>query len=356
MIEKLTEAGTRLLHRASRTHPVGAARRLLRAGRTREAITRLTEAFVASDDAELAQELVRLRYDAAVRNPSTRDPGTWPPVVPDLFAGTVRIPEITPAAFGPETLGAGIVHHGGLIVRGLLASDEVSLLTACVRRAFAAQRRYREGSMTREDRKWFHEFRVRDSKGVLYGGRGFADDGSGILGADSPATVHEVLRVAEARGIVAAVEAFLGERPAVSVMKTTLRVVPPTTGTGWHQDGAFLGDYVRSVNMWIALSECGEDAPSLDIIPKRFDHIVPTGTDGTPFPWSVAECVAERAAREAGVEIVHEHFAPGDVIFFDHMNLHRTGVRPGMTKERLAIEWWFFAPSRFPVAQIPILA
>lgn len=356
MIDWLTETGTRILHRASRSHPVGVARRLHRAGRHRDAIDLLAAAFESSGDTELAQELVRLRYDVAVRNPSTRDDGAWPPAVPDLFAGERRIPAISPAEFGPDTLGAGIVHHGGLIVRGLLSRDEVDLLTGCVRRAFDALRRYRAGTMTREDRKWFHEFRVRDSKGVLYGGRGFADDGSGILGADSPATVHEVLKMAEAHGIVAAVESFLGERPAVSVMKTTLRVVPPTTGTGWHQDGAFLGDYVRSVNMWIALSECGEEAPSLDIIPKRFDHIVPTGTDGTPFEWSVADCVAERAAREAGVEVIHENFSPGDVIFFDHMNLHRTGVRPGMTKERLAIEWWFFAPSRFPVEQIPILA
>lgn len=356
MIEWLVRRGQRALSRLSPSSPVAAARRLLRAGRPRDGIKLLADAFESTGDALLAQELVLLRYDAALRERRDAADGDWPPSVPDLFAGQRCIPEIDPARFGPDTLGAGIVHHGGLIVRGLLARDEVEILSACVRRAFEALRRYREGTMSREDRKWFHLFRVRDSKGVLRGGRGFADDGSGVLGADSPATVHEVLKSAEAHGIVAAVESFLGERPAVSVMKTTLRVVPPTTGTGWHQDGAFLGDYVRSVNMWIALSECGVDAPSLDIIPQRFDHIVPTGTDGTPFSWSVADCVAERAAREAGVEIVHEHFSPGDVIFFDHMNLHRTGVRPGMTKERLAIEWWFFAPSRFPEAQIPLLA
>ena len=41
-------------------------------------------------------------------------------------------------------------------------------------------------------------------------------------------------------------------------------------------------------------------------------------------------------------------FAPGDAIFFDHMNLHRTGSRPEMTEPRFAVESWFFGPSAFP--------
>ncbi len=356
MIEWLTRTGTRLLHRASKTHPLGAARRLARAGRHRDAIELLSRAYDTSGEPELVQELVRLRYQAAVRNPSTRDAGDWPPDVPDVFPDASGLPEVAGREVTPEKLAAGIRHPGGPIVRGLFSAAEVELLASCVRNAFAAMRRHRDGTATREDGKWLHLFRAPDRRGVLHGGRGFAEDGAGVLGADSPATVHEVLKLAEARGIIAAVESFLGERPSVSVMKTTLRIVPPTTGSGWHQDGAFLGDYVRSVNMWIALSECGEDAPSLDIIPKRFDHIVETGTEGAPFDWAVADSVAARVAREAGVEILHADFAPGDAIFFDHMNLHKTGVRPGMTRDRLAIEWWFFAPSRFPENQFPLLA
>lgn len=325
-------------------------------GRYREAIDLLTDEFRRTGSPELAKELVLVRHDAAVSGHHESPVGQWPPNVPDLFPDCAGVPEVTREDFNPDTLASGIIHHGGLIVRGLLDDGQVAHLTGCIRKSFDACRNFHDGSATTEDSKWYTQFKGRPGAEVLPLGREFAERGGGVLGADSPATVDEVLRIAESLGVIGAIENFMQERPAVSVKKTTLRVVPPTTHTGWHQDGAFLGESVRSTNMWISLSHCGEDAPSLDLIPKRFDHIVPTGVEGAAFDWSVSETVADRAAREAGVEVQHLHFAPGDAVFFDHMNLHRTGVRPGMTKERLAIEWWFFAPSRFPTDQIPILA
>lgn len=321
-----------------------------------EAVSLLTEAYRHTGDGSLARELVLVRHDAALYGEHSSPVTSWPPVVPDLFPGCTGIPEVSRAEFNSHTLASGIIHHGGIIVRGLLDGQQVDLFTSHIRRSFDACARHHQGTATADDATWYSPFEGRPSARILPLGREFAEQGGGVLGADSPGTVAEVLRVAESIGVIGAIEEFMQERPAVSVKKTTLRVVPPTTHTGWHQDGAFLGEEVRSVNMWISLSDCGADAPSLDIIPTRFDHIVPTGVEGAAFNWSVSDTVAERAAREANVEIQHLHFAPGDAVFFDHMNLHRTGVRPGMTKERLAIEWWFFAPSRFPMDQIPILA
>jgi hypothetical protein len=37
------------------------------------------------------------------------------------------------------------------------------------------------------------------------------------------------------------------------------------------------------------------------------------------------------------------------------MMLHRTGRSDGMTRPRWAIESWFFAPSHYPPAQVPLL-
>ncbi len=57
---------------------------------------------------------------------------------------------------------------------------------------------------------------------------------------------------------------YLGEPPAVSMQKCTLRKAGARTWAtampGWHQDGAFLGD-VRALNVWLSLSHCGDDAP-----------------------------------------------------------------------------------------------
>ena len=35
--------------------------------------------------------------------------------------------------------------------------------------------------------------------------------------------------------------------------------------------------------------------------------------------------------------------------------LHRTGIRPGMTPERWALENWFFAPSSYSMDQEPLV-
>src|SRR5690606_20869002 len=115
----------------------------LRAGHPREAIALLSRAYEDSGDVELAQELVLLRHDAALRWTSTPPAGNWPPDVPDLFAGEKGIPEIVPVDLNPDLLASGILHHGGLIVRGLLSPEEVERCTACVRNAFAACDRHR---------------------------------------------------------------------------------------------------------------------------------------------------------------------------------------------------------------------
>jgi hypothetical protein len=103
--------------------------------------------------------------------------------------------------------------------------------------------------------------------------------------------------------------------------------------------------------VWLALSDCGIDAPALDFVARRMEEIVPTGVDGAIFNWSVSETIVEK--YRYGAPIVRPVFAPGDAILFDQMNLHSTGVSPGMTKNRLAIESWFFAPSTYPMKETP---
>ncbi len=125
---------------------------------------------------------------------------------------------------------------------------------------------------------------------------------------------------------------YLGERPTISVQKCTLRRVDPDAGHGWHQDGAFMGD-VRALNVWLSLSRCGDEAPGMDVVPRRLDHLVPTGTEGALFEWSVSPQVAEEAAGETGV--LRPIFEPGDVLLFDDLFLHSTAAEPSMKKSRM---------------------
>ena len=97
---------------------------------------------------------------------------------------------------------------------------------------------------------------------------------------------------------------------------------------GWHQDGAFLGADIRTVNLWVSLSDCGQDAPSLDLVARRVDRILPTGTEGAAYDWAVSSAVVEEVGAGA---IVRPEFAPGDALFFDSFCVHQTGATPTMT-------------------------
>jgi hypothetical protein len=130
-----------------------------------------------------------------------------------------------------------------------------------------------------------------------------------------------------------------------------LRRARPDSQTEWHQDGAFLGNGPRTVNVWTALTPCGADAPSVDVFARPFREIVATGTDDALFNWSVSP---EQAERLGTGDVVRPTFGPGDALMFNQLTLHRTGISPTMTRERFAVESWFFAPSTYPYEQVPI--
>ena len=103
----------------------------------------------------------------------------------------------------------------------------------------------------------------------------------------------------------------------------------------------------------LALSDCGEDAPTMDIVPRRLAEVAPTGTEGAMFDWSASPAVAEELAAPVG--IVRPSFSEGDCMLFDHLLLHRTAARPDMPRERYAMETWLFGPSAYPEGQIPLV-
>jgi hypothetical protein len=75
-------------------------------------------------------------------------------------------------------------------------------------------------------------------------------------------------------------------------------------------------------------------APSIDLVARRIDHLVETGTGSAAFAWSVAREVGDRVG---GADIVRPVFAAGDALILDQLSLHRTGVGPGMTRTRYAL-------------------
>jgi ectoine hydroxylase-related dioxygenase (phytanoyl-CoA dioxygenase family) len=184
-------------------------------------------------------------------------------------------------------------------------------------------------------------------------GRNWVAGSGGVLAADSPRLLFRLFETYEEVGLRQVIAGYLGERPVLSANKCTLRRVPLTASTDWHQDGAFLGRGIRVLNVWIALTDCGVDAPGLDLLPRRFDRIVETGTGGAYFDWAVGPAVVERLAVDGPV--VRPEFRAGDAVLFDEMYLHRTAIDATMTRPRYAIESWFFAPTSYPPGQVPLV-
>jgi hypothetical protein len=328
-------------------------------GRLLDAIALYEQLDAATDDPEVEVQLVGLRHRAfAELQPRSGRP-EWPPRYPDRFGDVgSELPEVAAGQLAADVLGSALVNHGSLVVRGLVGPDRIDELTAGIERVFEARDASGDGSVASPDLSpWYVPF----GPDAGYGGppltREWVREGGGVWMADSPHMTAHVLRLFRKAALDEVIGRYLGERPAISLRKWVLRRVPPDLAhADWHQDGAFLGADVRSVNVWLALSPCGggTDASGLELVPQRLE-LQPTGTDGAMFQWSVGPGLVDRLVAEAGSEVACPAFAPGDALLFDDRMLHRTAIGPSLTRDRYAIESWFFAPSTYPDDQIPLV-
>jgi len=324
---------------------------LIAAASYRDAIDAVTSANRALRSPELYRRLMQLRAEAFASIERSPPLWPWPVEYPDPFPDLIGLPEIDASELTVEIMGGAIQHHGALWVHGFVAAGEADDLRQGIERAFAARDAHYAGAAQDATDPWYAQNPL-ESRIVL--GRRWMETAGGVWTADSPRMTSELIDFYYSKGLIDIIAQFMGEHPALSVGKSTLRRMPCAGPTFWHQDGAFLGPDTRTVNLWLALSDCGEDAPGLDIVGQRLDHIVPTGTHGAAFDWSVGEGMIESLEQD-GVTVVSPVFKPGDALLFDQLMLHRTGVRVGMTKDRWAIENWFFAPSTFPMEQGPLM-
>ena len=308
-------------------------------------------------DHEAQRKLLRLRHRAFGELERSTDfsNGSHPEREFELRQG---LPVTSPGALDSEAIRAALLTYGCLHIPGLVDEQRVEELKVGIDRVFDSCQRYEEAEEAADDAgpagdEWYEPFKPGPGY-TLGGGRKWNRSGGAIWAADSPRMSFELTDTFDRLGMRDLIGDYLGERPALSMNKSVLRRARPGKGgADWHQDGAFLGPDIRSLNIWLSLSHCGENAPGMDVIPRRLDGIVETGGEGANFDWSVGHGDAERAAGEAG--IVRPLFAPGDALLFDHVFLHRTASEPTMTETRYAIESWFFAPSAYPDQQVPLV-
>jgi hypothetical protein len=326
-------------------------------GDVRGALSLLAAAQCRHPDPALLRESVNLRIRGFER---ARFPEVeWDTRHDDRFAAVQGMPEVAAGDLNAQCLRAGILGKGGLVVRNLMAPKEVTAARNCVRAALLARKALAENAEGAAENPWFQRPESVAGGPVQFdrlGGEQFTETGS-VWTVDSPPSAAHMLAFYRQIGLPAMLEEYFGEPATLSVRKWVLRCVPPNNGgqSGWHQDGQFMGAGIRTVNLWIALTDCGTgaDAPGMDIVADNTREIYPTGTHGAPFEWTVGQGLVDEIGRRH--PIVRPHFRAGDAIFFDHYNLHRTGYGTADLRPRYAVEAWFFAASRAPASQQPLL-
>jgi hypothetical protein len=267
-----------------------------------------------------------------------------------------RAPEIEADELSMEILGGAILHHGCLLVRGLVAPDRAENLRAATDRAFAGRRRHLEGAPSDETAPWYLPCAEWDAaeKVEANTARLFNDKCDAVHVADSPRALLQVFEAFGSTNVVPVINEYFGERAQLSVRKTMLRRVPPDAKPAFHQDGTFMGLATRAVDIWVALTECGAGtgAPGLAVLPKRLHTSARPNAAAPQLPLSADEL--ETVAD--GTQVVHPHCRPGDALLFDELCLHSTGGdQPGLTQHRYALEAWMFAPSAKPDRYLSML-
>jgi len=327
------------------------ARDLEAEGKAVEGIALLSDANRADRSVDLEREIRAMRHRLGAALVGDAHETSFPE--PDTgyeFRTTDGVPEVTPDELTAGRLRAAILKYGCLRVNSVMDETAAQQLADDIDEAFSVRERM-SNLQPVDATAIYEEFEPMEPFEVQPVERHWVALAGGVFAADSPKMFFRMVDSLEQAGLRDVVEEYLGERAAISAQKCTLRKAMPDVKGGWHQDGKFLGD-VRALNVWVALSRCGDVAPSMDIVPRRIDEFVAAGVRDTDLHYQVTD---ENAAAAAGdVGIVRPIFNPGDVLLFDEMFLHQTGSDPSMPNPRYAIESWFFGPSAFPGEYAPI--
>jgi hypothetical protein len=316
-----------------------------------ERVAELTEANRSDPDPERERQLVRLRHEAFAEL-ADGEAGPIPEPDFDAISELDGMPAVAPEKLTAAALRAGILEGGCLLVRGLAGREKAETLVEGIERSFAARDEH-ESNGSGADPGWYHPLALGGGAYNLARQRQWVTSAGGVWTADSPRMTFELIDLFAETGLVDVMGEYLGERPAASVNKWTLRRVSPGGDADWHQDGAFLGEDIRAMNVWLALTDCGRDAPGMDIVTRRLDGVIETGTEGARFDWSVSpEKVGELLNGE---EPLRPAFQAGDALLFDELFLHQTANSPEMTADRYAVETWCFGPSSYPDKQVPLV-
>lgn len=340
------------IERIQTSRALSRAHKLAERGKSQDAIATLREANRKQPNPALERAVV----DLLLQNRSTGNAAPAQAAAEnsaDAHTSRFRdgtIPEVPASEFSVDVLREAIDSTGYLIVRDFFDNTDTAEVRACIDAALNA-RVEAETAGGDDNNAWYypspHFPGTHKAFAKLKKNQDYSRTGS-IMVIDSPRGSFRVLEMYRKYGLKKLLDAYFGEPAVLATRKWVFRLVEPRDlghgiGGGWHQDGRFMGEGIRALNMWVALSECGEgtDSPGITLLPKRITEILETGTRGANIDWVVPGALVEELNEDS--PIVNPHFNAGDALFFDHYSLHRSGHEPGLTRNRYALESWFYA-------------
>jgi hypothetical protein len=344
-----------LLTKIGRQNALRSARRSTAAGDYARAIATLERANGREVDTQLERAIVDALLLMGQEEPADVAAERSPEGQACALELAGPIPEIEFSQLDEAVLRHAIDEYGYLVVRGMLAPDQARMVRQCIDDTFEAQTRVAAGDPGEQASPWhYRSEHFSPGKHRIYSKRTEqqrARRSGSTRVIESPRSVVRLLDLYRERGVESLIRGYFREPAMIAARKWVFRLVEPIAmrkeniGGGWHQDGQFMGESVNALNMWVALSECGQgtQAPGIALLPRRFREIIEYGTRGANLAWVVGSDLVEELAEDAPV--VSPYFAPGDALFFDHFSLHRSGHGPFQDKPRYALESWFYARS-----------
>ncbi len=131
---------------------------------------------------------------------------------------------------------------------------------------------------------------------------------------------------------------YLGHEPQPCGISNVRRMLPSSKPLPFHQDETLLGH--RLLNVWVPLTDCGSDAPGLQVVLGSWRELLDTVS--IPDSPMIAERQHIAEARVLSAFPADAFYAPeflaGDAMVFKGSTIHRTLVKSGMTRSRLSVE------------------
>jgi ectoine hydroxylase-related dioxygenase (phytanoyl-CoA dioxygenase family) len=258
----------------------------------------------------------------------------------DAFEGTDGLPEIRRVDLDADHLASGLLFHGAMVVREFMTPAEVAVLRAHLDEQVegAAARAAQGPPDPAEVEEWrrlgFPHLSARAQADLLpiYHRDGFAQILRQYLGGPAVMGTGRMALVRDERG----------------------------PGLPWHQDAAYFLGECAAVNSWCALTPVGEDAPGVQVVPRRFREVVGFPSDALSKLDEAPDLAYSHGFPEdligdilAETPPVVPVLQPGDAMLFDEMTLHQTDRRHWAVPYREKAICWFFAPSRFSSVYTP---